>query len=263
MTKQELLEQVNKIQWMHTIDLGDGVVTPGKWPTSPLMKKAFEATDFKGKKVLDIGTCSGLWSFEAEKRGASEVYSIDYLTHVGYWCSPEYRLAHKVLKSKAIYNPDLNIYDIEKLNIDDFDIIIFSGLYYHLKHPLLAFSKLRRVLNTGGKLIVEGPVYPDEELSFATFHYHDVANSDRSNWWCPSTKCLREWIECSFFNIERTIGKSSQAHGLLDRIKEAGRTLMGKKIPYRQRIVIIAEAVTGKDPLYATPDDDLVEFMKQ
>ena len=261
MEHAELLEQVNGLEWMHTIDLGNGIVTPGKWPVNPYILKAFDGIDFTGKKVLDIGACNGLWTFEAEKRGASQVYSIDYLTHVDYWCTPAYQVAYNALGSKAIYNPDLPVYDIDSLGVNDFDIIVFCGVYYHLKHPLLALAKLRKVLKTGGTIIIEGPIIQDDEHCYANFLY---ANSrDKSNWWIPTRRCLREWTECSFFEIARELQEPDPEYSntLSYSVKQSIKRVLGmKNEEHFKRTVIVARGVARKDPNYSTPDDDLIDF---
>jgi tRNA (mo5U34)-methyltransferase len=260
MANAELLEQVNSLEWMHTIDLGGGVVTPGKWPVNQHILQAFDCIDVKGKKVLDIGACNGLWTFEAEKRGASQVYSIDYLTHVNYWCTPAYKLAYDALQSKAIYNPDLPVYDIENLGIHDFDVIIFCGVYYHLKHPLLALAKLRKVLKTGGTIIIEGPIIQDDEHCYANFLYLDTR--DKSNWWIPTSRCLREWIECSFFEIVRELQDPDPEYmnTISFSMKKAVKKLLGNYEVPGKRMVIVAQGVAKKDVNYSTPDDDLIAF---
>lgn len=257
MNKEELQAEVAKHDWMHTIDLGQGVVTPGRWPLNQNTLMAYDRIDFKGKKVLDLGACNGLWSFEAERRGASEVYSVDYLTHVGYWCTPAYKLAHEALGSKARYFPDMNVYDVEQLGVKDFDVVIFSGIYYHLKHPLLALTILRRVMKEGAYLIIEGPIYPDAEQSYSSFHYRDLLFNDRSNWNVPSLRCLRDWVECSFFDIETEYFNQSLPDGGKHKIKKALRSALGKPDDNILRTVMLARAVVRDDPLYSCPDPDL------
>ena len=49
----------------HTIDLGQGLITPGRdfddiWA---VCRASMDKIDFRGKRVLDIGACDGLWSF--------------------------------------------------------------------------------------------------------------------------------------------------------------------------------------------------------
>ena len=262
MDREQLIEEVAKHEWMHTIDLGQGVVTPGRWPTNPNVMQAFQAIDFKGKKVLDIGACNGLWSFEAERRGAAEVFSVDYLTHVGYWCTPAYKLAHEALHSKAKYYPDLDVYDVAELGQDDFDVVIFSGVYYHLKHPLLAFSRLRAVMKEGGHIIVEGPIYPDDERCYATFHYRDIFLDDKSNWNVPTRRCLREWIQCSFFEIEAAYEQPDPSRSVLGRLKTGIRKLTGTLPPTVKRTAITARAVCRHDDLYSTIDSELEPFFR-
>jgi tRNA (mo5U34)-methyltransferase len=256
MNKEELLAQVAKHEWMHTIDLGQGVVTPGRWPLNQNVLKAYDSIDFKGKKVLDLGACNGLWSFEAEKRGAAEVYSVDYLTHVGYWCTPAYKFAHEALESKAKYFPDMNVYDVEQLGVTDFDVVIFSGIYYHLKHPLLALTILRRVMKEGGHIVIEGPIYPDAELSYSSFHYHDLYLGDRSNWNVPSLRCLRDWVECSFFEIKAEYYSHPLSEGGKYKVRKALRSALGKPDD-TVRAVMLARAVVREDPLYSCTDPDL------
>lgn len=258
---QATIAEVNAVEWMHTIDLGDGVITSGKWQRNPRVSVAFDRIDFADKKVLDIGTCNGLWSFEAERRGAVEVHSVDFLTHVGYWCAPGYRLAHRILGSKAIYNPDVNVYDIDKLGVRDFDVVVFSGLYYHLKNPLLALARARSVMKTGGLIVVEGPVLL-KQGSVAQFLYANYGH-DRSNWWVPSEQCLREWIECSRFRIVEEFSEPPPAY--MDtasyKLKRLAKRVLGRPESESKRTVVLAEAVSGTDPLYASLDPDLADSM--
>lgn len=262
MEREKLIQEVAKHNWMHTIDLGQGVVTPGRWPVNRNVLSVYDRINFKGKKVLDLGTCNGLWSFEAERRGASEVYSVDYLTHVGYWCKPAYMLAHEVLGSRAIYNPDINVYDVEQLGVTDFDVVVFSGLYYHLKHPVLALSILRRVMKEGGHIVIEGPIYPDERRSYSSFHYRDLLFDDKSNWCVPTLRCLRDWVECSFFEIEQEYFSQPLERGLLRRLKDSLRPGAGQEQRDILRAVMLARAVVRQDPLYSCPDPDLAAYFR-
>jgi tRNA (mo5U34)-methyltransferase len=281
-SREELLEQVKKLHWAHTIDLGNGVVTPGQWGNhNPVLWKAIEDIDFRGKKVLDIGCWDGLWSFEAEKRGAAEVYATDLITHRNNQ-HRTFEFAHHVLNSKAKYHPRLSVYDVESLGVTDFDVVIFAGVYYHLKDPVRALCTLRRVMKEGAILIVEGAVIdldrsepeatipavnpqgrlrhhlrkllrldtpppaapPQSSIPndcFARFYYRNAFVFDNSNWWVPTIPCLRQWVECNFFEIDRDHGKWN-----------AGGENM--------RCTLSARAVCRKDPLYSREEDDLRPF---
>jgi tRNA (mo5U34)-methyltransferase len=207
-SRADLLDLARRFHWWHAIDLG-GVVTGGT--RSPLHSRAFDEVDFKGKKVLDVGCWDGLWSFEAEKRGAREVYSIDYVSLRAWSEQPTYQLAHKLLGSKAKYYPNLSVYDIQKIGVTDFDVVIYCGVYYHLLDPLRAFGALREVMVEGGVIIAEGPVIDGTAQSFAKFYNREWLSGDPTNWFVPTIPCLREWLDCTFFDV---IAEISVKHGL-------------------------------------------------
>jgi tRNA (mo5U34)-methyltransferase len=285
-SRDRLIEQVKQLQWAQTIDLGDGVVTPGEWGDhNPVLWQAVRDIDFRGKKVLDIGCWDGLWSFEAEKRGAAEVYATDLITHRSHQM-PTFELAQQLLNSKAKYFPRQSVYAIEELGVSDFDVVLFAGVYYHLKDPLRALTALRRVMKEGAVILVEGavidldasptaqasapePARPGHGLGrrlrrwlradpaeasaprprpagndcYARFYYRNAFADDTSNWWVPTPPCLRQWVECSFFEIERDYGKWDALPG-------------GENMRY----VLTARAVRREDPIYCRPEDDLSDF---
>lgn len=199
-SREELLELAKGYNWWHSIDLG-GLVTKGVVGRWPLIERAFDQIDFTGKKVLDIGCWDGLWSFEAEKRGASAVYSVDYVSLRSWSEQPTYPLAHKLLGSKARYYPNLSVYDIKRLGVTDFDVVVYCGIYYHLLEPLRAFAALREVMREGGLMVVEGPVRDGSDRVFADFYARTWFSEDPTNWWVPSMSCLREWLDCTFFDV--------------------------------------------------------------
>jgi tRNA (mo5U34)-methyltransferase len=286
LSRDQLVERVNGLQWAHKIDLGDGVVTPGEWGDhNPFLWQAMRDVDFTGKKVLDIGCWDGLWSFEAEKRGAADVYATDLISQRNFKL-PTFELAHHALNSRVKYDPNRSVYEIEKLGVLDFDVVIFAAVYYHLKDPLRALATLRRVMKEGAIIIVEGavigaePPKPEPGLGrrlrrwlrvdppatamapphsanaddcFARFYYRNAFAADDSNWWVPTVPCLRQWIECNYFEIEREydLWKPSE-------VKQP-HTKWDPDI-HNMRYVIAARAVRRKDPLYCRPDDELAAF---
>ena len=199
-SREELFDLARAYKWWHSIDLGEMVTSgvTGRWP---LTERAFDQVDFTGKKVLDIGCWDGIWSFEAEKRGASEVYSVDLVSQRAWSEQKTYQLAHKLLGSKARYYPNLSVYDIGRLGVTDFDVVIYCGIYYHLQEPLRAFAALREVMSEGGLMIVEGPAVDGTDRVFADFSARTWFAEDPTNWWIPSMPCLREWLDCSFLDV--------------------------------------------------------------
>jgi tRNA (mo5U34)-methyltransferase len=82
---ERLRQAVSALTWVHSIDLGNRIITPGIWgKPQPLIMRAFDDIDFRGRKVLDVGCWDGLWSFEAEKRGAAEVWATDDISQRSY-----------------------------------------------------------------------------------------------------------------------------------------------------------------------------------
>jgi tRNA (mo5U34)-methyltransferase len=256
----QLADQVNELQWWHTIDLGNGVVTPGKYPPSGLNLKAFDRIDFTGKRVLDIGCWDGLWAFEAEKRGAAEIYATDDVSQRTFHNTRTFNLAKDILQSKAQYFPETPIEALPSLGVK-FDVVLFLGVYYHLRDPLRALGILRSVLNDGGLIVVEGPVSSySRRKSTATFLYKNVSNNDPSNWWLPSLGCLEEWIESSFFRAKAVYTHTNMLADRSGWPVYAARRVIEKVAPkqyirtYHGRTTIVAEAISGRDPRWLFPD---------
>ncbi|OTP79503.1 class I SAM-dependent methyltransferase [Caballeronia sordidicola] len=241
MSRAELLDLAKTYSWVHVIDLGDGYKTPGQWGRgNPQISKAFDAIDFRGKRVLDIGCWDGQWAFEAEERGASEVVATDLISQRDFTSDRTFELAAALRGSKARYIPDLSVYNIESLK-EKFDVVLYMGIYYHLKDPVRAFTAMRRVMNTGAKILVEGAVIVQAGC-FAKFYYQNQFCGENSNWWVPTPDCLRQWVECSF--LETTW--EGEIWGLGD----------------NQRSCLVAQAVKRRDPLYLRAPEELEEFNK-
>ena len=66
--------------WHHSIDLGDGVVTPGSKTPHHIWDelRRLRLPEMAGKSVLDIGAWDGYYTFHAEHFGASRVVALDH-----------------------------------------------------------------------------------------------------------------------------------------------------------------------------------------
>jgi len=128
--------------WYHQIELAPGVVTPGCDDSAGKLA-LFDAMglpkDCTGLRVLDVGTCDGYFAFEMERRGA-DVTAIDVR-------SPDqngFAIAKSILGSRVEYQ-QANVYDVKPDTYGTFDIILFLGVLYHLRHPMLALDRMRQV----------------------------------------------------------------------------------------------------------------------
>lgn len=131
--RKELLARIADHDWYQTIDLGDGVVTPGE--TGDATASKFEmmdlAADLSGKSVLDIGCNEGFFAFEAERRGAARVLALDKSREA----AAKFKLVRQLLGSGAEFRRE----KLDRLDRDRdgrFDIVFFLSVFHHLRHPL-------------------------------------------------------------------------------------------------------------------------------
>lgn len=59
--------------WYHTIDLGNGLITPGAFDYRPSLPSFKFSDNMEGMNVLDVGSATGFFAFECEKRGATVI----------------------------------------------------------------------------------------------------------------------------------------------------------------------------------------------
>ena len=187
------------------------------------------------------------------------------LTDRGIKELPTFRLAHKIRNSRVTYRPDISVNDIQKLGERDFDVVIFCGVYYHLKNPLLAFSRLREVIREGGTVIVEGPVIEGPQVAFARFFYREAFFNDLSNWWVPTMPCLLQWVECSYFEILSLSAPTavSQRDATLFTRDDRGGSVPAAGSHGTEKLArytLTARAVRRTDYQYVLPDEDLAAF---
>jgi tRNA (mo5U34)-methyltransferase len=142
----ELKAEVDAIRWYHAIDLGNGVRTPGLYDPADKVARYHIPADLSGRTVLDIGAWDGFFSFEAERRGAARVLATDSYAWSGTgWGSKRgFELARRVLESK-VEDHDIDVMDLTPERIGTFDVVLFLGVLYHLRHPMLAIEKVASV----------------------------------------------------------------------------------------------------------------------
>lgn len=240
-TATQLIEDAH---WYHSFEVLPGLWTHGAHRTDSreLLNSRFGlGENLTGVAALDIGALDGPHSFELERRGA-EVTSVDIQ-------SPDvtgYNAARKILGSKNEYFQG-SVYELsEFLAGRTFDIILFFGVWYHLKHPLLACEQIARVLSPGGVVYFEGEVlknyaalpdgsaYPDDKLVTQmaesdipiTLFYAGPYKQDQWSWFVPNRACVSEWLETAGLRItshgfwdshphQRMFGSAVRRHGAM------------------------------------------------
>src|SRR6059058_1119488 len=140
MTRQQIEQKVHDLgEWFHNIDLGGVPTAPnhflGDYPSLKWRRFAHAIpSDLAGKSVLDIGCNAGFYSLEMKRRGADRVLGLD--TEGEYLAQA--RFAAEVNELDIEFRK-LSVYDVGRLG-ERFDIVIFMGVLYHLRHPLLALD---------------------------------------------------------------------------------------------------------------------------
>ena len=209
LTPEQVKLAVPKYYWWHTIDLGNGIVTPGQ-KSAELMeiqiKDAFEGVDFTGKRVLDAGCWNGGFAVEAARRGAREVVGLDHeraaILHLK--CSETFRLVADAtgLPLKLI---DVDL-DAPRLSLDHlgkFDIVLFIGVFYHLKDPIAATRELAAIADE--VLAIETHIEEGlgDNPAMRFFPGAELGN-DASNWWGPNQACMAELLKMVGFDRVET-----------------------------------------------------------
>jgi tRNA (mo5U34)-methyltransferase len=220
--------------WWHSIDLGDGVVSDGKKTADELAAEwaALELPDLQGKTVLDIGAWDGYFSFQAEKHGAARVVALDHYVwsldlprQQQYWreCRdngtvpqayeslPElwrptelpgkagFDTAHRALGSgvESVVG-DFMTMDLDRLGT--FDVVLYLGVLYHMREPLLALERLARVTRELLVIETEAVAVPGfEHHAFCEFFESNELNADVSNWWAPNRRAVAAMCRAAGF----------------------------------------------------------------
>jgi tRNA (mo5U34)-methyltransferase len=205
--------------WFHNVHLPDGTQTApdhrfGDFPAFKWRKvEAAIPTDLHGWSVLDIGCNAGFYSVELARRGAT-VLGIDveplYLRQARW-------VAQQCALQDRLHFMHADVYDLIWQR-RQFDLVWFTGVFYHLRYPLLALDLVRRV--TARLLMFQTMTMPGEASATApddlplderdamlaeswpkmAFIEGRVAG-DATNWWAPSHACVESMLRSAGFTL--------------------------------------------------------------
>ena len=219
----DLRARVDAIRWFHTIELAPGVVTPGLDDTRERVDVLRLPPSLAGKTVLDVGAWDGFFSFEAERRGAARVVAADSFAWTGAnWSTKAgFELARSALGSR-VEDVEVDVLDLDPSRVGGtFDLVLFLGVLYHMRHPLLALEKVASV--TGSQLVLETAVDMTWTRRPAAAFYpgHGLGNPDPTNWWGPNPEAVAGMLRSVGFERVEVVSPDSWAY----RIARSARRL--------------------------------------
>jgi tRNA (mo5U34)-methyltransferase len=221
LSPREIRRQVEALgPWFHNLDLRGVRTAPehflGDYPTVKWRRFADAIpADLSGRSVLDIGCNAGFYAMEMKRRGAARVVGLD--TADDYLAQA--RFAAKVSGLEIEFRK-MSVYDVGALG-ERFDVVVFMGVLYHLRYPLLALDLIHEHVASDlllfqsmqrGSAQVE-PLEKNydfwnvelfERSGFPKLHFieHRYAD-DPTNWWIPNRACVEAMLRSAGFSILR------------------------------------------------------------
>ena len=223
--KDDKKEQIASLDpWFHNLHLPDGRQTApqhflGDFPRYKWQRLASHLpARLDGWTALDIGCNAGYYSFELARRGA-HVTGIDMDSHYlkqARWAAREFDLEDKVVFH------EMQVYDLAHEE-SKFDLVLFMGVFYHLRYPLLGLDIVAR--RTGRMMIFQTMRMPGMEVYTDTFDHdieerealrnpgwptmafieHRFAN-DPTNWWVPNHAGIEAMLRSSGMVVRAHLG---------------------------------------------------------
>jgi tRNA (mo5U34)-methyltransferase len=236
--------------WFHNIDLGGVQTAPrhflGDYPS--VKWRRFEHAiprDLCGRSVLDVGCNAGFYTLEMKRRGAARVLGID--------SNPRYLAQARFAADVAGLEVELrqmSVYDLPALG-ERFDFVLFMGVLYHLRHPLLALDILYEHA-VGETLVFQSmlrgskdarPLAADYDFT-ETAHFEDPGYpalffvehqyaGDPTNWWIPNRACAEAMLRSAGFEITARPEEEVVICRRLD--DRARQPVHGEEVPWLKR----------------------------
>ncbi|TMI16680.1 methyltransferase domain-containing protein [Candidatus Bathyarchaeota archaeon] len=226
---------IKKYYWYHTVDLGNGLVTPGTYDYRKDLPRFQFPEDMSGMNVLDVGSATDFFAFEFERRGANVIsvelpsiedwdmphgkdrqltlenlmayHQVSTIEEVQYFhLNGPFEFCRKALNSK-IRRCHSTIYDLsaQKLGVDAFDLIFVGDVLLHTFSPLRALASLAPLCR--GTLIVSSDL-ANEGYGEPIMRYigGEERSGDNRSWWIPNRLCLEKMLKRLGFKTVAVVG---------------------------------------------------------
>ena len=218
MTRDQIQSRVLELgEWFHNMELGGIWTAPGHflgdYPGVKWRRFAHAIPDLSGRTVLDVGCNAGFYSIEMKRRGASRVVGVDsderYLAQA--------RFAAEVAAVDIEFH-QMSVYEVPQLG-ERFDVVLFMGVLYHLRYPLLALDLLyeyavkdllvfQSMLRGSHGVRAFATDYTFDERAhfnhpaYPRLHFveHEYCG-DQTNWWIPNRACAEAMLRSAGFEV--------------------------------------------------------------
>ena len=238
-SREDAVKIISRTNWFHRIEVIDGLVTPGVVPPAPEVHRTKEYMDglgfgprLAGIRVLDVGTYDGPMAFELAQRGA-EVVAVDIknASETGF-------SALREISGIYLRHVQADVDHINEYFEAEFDIVLFLGVFYHLKNPVVAFENIARTLKPEGLLYTEGASFHRhfEDLDGAPLPIKNLQGASEmlddldaagipislaypgtymrgNNWFLPNRSALKGWIRSAGLNVDTMYAVDDAAGG--------------------------------------------------
>jgi tRNA (mo5U34)-methyltransferase len=235
-------DDIGNYYWYHTVELPHGLVTPGVYDFRQSLPCFPFPEDMRGMRVLDVGSATGFFAFEFEKRGASVVsvelpslYALDrfpgqdieqiiekiekmmgskakkhgaaQLYH--YLLEGPFEFCRKLLDSRVerCYS---TVYELSPENVGaaGFDLVFMGDILLHTLHPLQAMAAVAPLCR--GSLVI-AQVMPEAPDGRPAIHYvgGEDLYADEVSWWWPNQPCLEQLLKKLGFREVTAVGRHS------------------------------------------------------
>ncbi|HMH50499.1 MAG TPA: DUF1698 domain-containing protein [Candidatus Acidoferrum sp.] len=147
--------------------------------------------DLAGQTVLDIGCNAGFYSFVAKLRGAKSVLGLDSQPHY----------VEQALLMREILGLDVEFrvsdgHDLDA-NAGTFDVVINTGVIYHLQNPMDFLVRVAQV--TRHLMYLESETLLDPKMSEYAWFIEKEYGQDASNWWIYGPRCVERMARAAGF----------------------------------------------------------------
>jgi tRNA (mo5U34)-methyltransferase len=213
-----LIQEVAPFDWDHSIHVGHGVITPGRFNHYRLLQAYRLPDSLQGMRCLDAAPRDGFWTFEMVRRGAAEVVALDLEGPERERHAGNFATAARLLDAAPKRVP-ADLYDLDPHALGRFDLIVFSDQLNLVRDPqrvlegLYSVCRGTLVLGTGYDALLDR--YGDASLSEFV-----ARGTSPARWWLPSTNTVRAMMSVAGFmpvqvvaHVDADAGPAVVMHG--------------------------------------------------